>query len=782
MRKVLHIILAIFVSVGVANAAVRSTNSTTRASQKNTSARQQTQNTTARATSTNITRTNTSSQKIATRAAKTTARQSAAIARAVSPGAVTRSATVAKSTPQRTATPTNTTVRTARATVSTSGIVTPGYNVCRDAYFTCMDQFCGTANDQYRRCICSSKLSEVQSREKALSQAADQIQNFKDLNISVIDKSSAEVGAMLSASDGELAQSKAQDNSASASKLAGISAVLADTKNKSLSTAGTLDIAGDIRQIWSTTDLAGGTNISNLTGESLYNAVHAQCAQMVSTQCPSDTILDMATSAYGMYIENDCSLLINNLDKQLTNANTTIRDTEHEMQLARLENYNTHNATVINDCVAQVRADLTGNAACGPDYVHCLDVTGLYLTYTTGEPIYSPNFYQLENQTSLTGDVLTNQTNRMLVAKLNNMRDFASRGLDTCRDLADTVWDEFMRQAIAEIHQGQQERIRQVKNECLDVVNTCYDTQSQQLKDFSNTDEKLVLGARLELAEEICREKLDACSNLYGGGTNGLNELIIAMSDITEQKIAQQCADALRDFVKKQCAVPGNDTLHSYPYGCRTYAPGDAKYMFNSACNRATPATKDLIHIDTPSDDPYQCGINKKYTSCNQGYVMTYNGYVDLIPKPGNKCLKCPPDKFECEGGTNPPKPKTTSDSTDDTKCPKDAAEYIGSMYHMLARYAADVCMRPSAENKYALSQSILQDISTVMTEIRSDMITELAKECERLDGNWSSIPPQESIDQESIDNKFYTETATSEKWGYCDIPNNQDTPIEGTE
>jgi len=713
MRKVLHIILAIFVSVGVANAAVRSTNSTTRAAQKNISARQQTSNTTARATSTNITRTNTSSQKIATRTAKTTARQSAAIARAVSSGTPTRNATIAKSTPQRTATPTNTTVRTARATVSTSGIVTPGYNVCRDAYFTCMDQFCGTANDQYRRCICSSKLSEVQSREKALSQAADQIQNFKDLNISVIDKSSAEVGAMLSASDGELAQLNAHDNSASASKLAGISAVLSDTKNKSLSTAGTLDIAGDIRQIWSTTDLAGGTNISNLTGESLYNAVHAQCAQMASTQCPSDTILDMATSAYGMYIENDCSLLINNLDKQLTNANTTIRDTEHEMQLARLENYNTHNATVINDCVAQVRADLTGNAACGPDYVHCLDVTGLYLTYTTGEPIYSPNFYQLENQTSLTGDVLTNQTNRMLVAKLNNMRDFASRGLDTCRDLADTVWDEFMRQAIAEIHQGQQERIRQVKNECLDVVNTCYDTQSQQLKDFSNTDEKLVLGARLELAEEICREKLDACSNLYGGGTNGLNELIIAMSDITEQKIAQQCADALRDFVKKQCAVTGNDTLHSYPYACRTYAPGDAKYMFNSACNRVTNATKDLIYTDT-------------------------------------------------------------TDSTDDTACPEEAAaEYIGSMYHILARYAADVCMRPSAENKYALSQSILQDISTVMTEIRSDMITELAKECERLGGNWSSIPLQEPIDQESIDNKFYTETATSEKWGYCDIPNN---------
>jgi hypothetical protein len=89
-----------------------------------------------------------------------------------------------------------------------------------------MDQFCGTANDTYRRCICSSKLSEIQSRERALSKASDQLSDFHNLNMSVIDKTAAEVQAMTSATTGEYTQSISNDKSAAASQLAGISDVL----------------------------------------------------------------------------------------------------------------------------------------------------------------------------------------------------------------------------------------------------------------------------------------------------------------------------------------------------------------------------------------------------------------------------------------------------------------------------------------------------------------------------------------------------------------------------
>lgn len=661
-----------------------------------------------------------------------------------------------------------------------------------------MDQFCATANDAYRRCVCSSKLSEIQSRERALSRASDQLQDFNDLNINVINKTAQEVNAMLSATDGESAQENTIDTSDSAKQLSGISAVLSKTKKHSLSTQGTLDIAGDINTIWSTTTLTGGSTIANLTGEPLYNAVHAQCSEMVMERCGQQSTLDMIVSAYGMYIENDCSAIINSLDKKLTAANETIRDTERKMNEARLENYNAHNSKSINDCIAQVRIDITSDSACGTNYVHCLDVTGRYLNYNTGEPIYTPDFYRLSSQISLYGDVLTNETNRLIVANLNNKREYAKRGLDTCRDLADEVWDEFMRQAITEIYQEQHERIRQVKNECLEVVNVCYDEQSQSLKDFSNVDEQLLLGARLELSEQLCKEKLDTCSNLYGDGSNGMQELLTAMHNITDAKIAKQCVETLQKYAQDLCAVPGNDTLHAYPYGCRTYVPSERQYAALQICNVSTvfnnteadTGTEADTKADTKADTgasalilsntnqqqvediinslkSYRDGSwatnNTYYTSCNIEYIYCNQGYY----MKDNKCLSCP-TTCTCNGGEEAPICQTIEEKQN--QC----GDYEGSLYQKMVRYASQACVRPS-EASNPLPDTILQDINTVMTQLRTNMATQLATECERWDGEWvSTVWKDDEIDGKhdttghTLNPHFYRETNASTDWGFC--------------
>lgn len=834
MKKVAFFVMALMCGVGMTNAAERSAKSITRATTaQNTVERTASQKTssekTNRNTAASVTARTTTTQRNAARTATTArAARSATVARATT-NTVARSATPTTSRARST---TNSSIvrsatRPARATVSLnvaqSNTFGTGYNTCRDAYFTCMDQFCGTANDTYRRCICSTKLSEIQSRERALSQASDQLQDFKNLNLAVIDKTAAEVKAMTSASAGEYTQSISKDKSNSATQLAGISEVLSKTKNKSLSTQGTVDIAGDINAIWATTDLAGGANIANLTGEALYNAVHAQCASMVVDKCPSTEIQTMVVSAYGMYIENDCSLLINALDKKLTAANGTIRDAERELGLARLDNYNAHNSSEINECIAQVRQDITANTACGADYVHCLDVTGRYLNHDTGAPIYSPQFYQLETQISLSGDTLTNQTNRLLVAELNKKRIFAERGLDTCRDLADEVWDEFMRQAITEIYQGQQERVRLVKNECLDVVNACYDEQSQSLKDFSNVDDQLLLGSRLELSEQMCQEKLEACSNLYGGGTHGMGELLTAMHEITNQKIAQQCLTTLQNYAKELCAVPSNDTLHAYPFACRVYAPGDQQYSIinNGACNAKTNNssnnTGSSITIpptrgdgggeegdgdDTPQSGSttggYVCPTLKKYTSCKAGYYMMLNGRWNDEPTVGNSCQPCN-SNCTCAGGTAKPECADTSEPIVDTECGDD---YVGSLYHKMVRYALQACVRPS-ETSNLLPSTVQQDVNIAMDQIRTDMARILSTECDRLGGLWVDTVWQDTktdcdmlptAEQETcladIENgvlfpdktpdgyhditghtlykRFYDETSANTKWGYC--------------
>ena len=541
-RRLCFITAIILVGIGVADAAIRGANTISRNTQS-------------------VVRTPTATT---TRNAQTPTRQTTSTKTNTSRSAIVQRSAIRNNINARTtATPTLSRSAVVRAAVA-PGTKTfdSGYNTCHDAYFTCMDQFCANQNDTYRRCVCSSKLQEIQKRENVLSDTSDSLQDFKDLNIDIIPKTSAEVKAMLTATSGEYAASNAKDTSDSAKALSGISNILAKAKSESLSTSGTLDIGGNINEIWATTDLTSGINLANLSGEQLYNAVHAQCSEFVSDKCENKSTLNMVVSAYGMYIENDCALLSATLNKKKNEANTAIRETEREMNYARLDNYNAHNSTSINDCIANVRSDITQDSACGTDYVHCMDVTGLYLNKTTGEPIYTANFYQLESQISLSGDILTNQQNRLVVAELNSKRAFAKNSLDSCRDLSDNVWDEFMRQAITEIYQAQQDRIRQVKNECLDVVNKCYDEQNASLKDFSNTNENQLIGSRLELSEEMCSEKLNTCSNLYGGGTQGMAELLSAMHTITDQKIELRCLDNLQNYVQNLCAVPTTDTLH----------------------------------------------------------------------------------------------------------------------------------------------------------------------------------------------------------------------------
>ena len=91
----------------------------------------------------------------------------------------------------------------------------------------------------------------------------------------------------------------------------------------------------------------------------------------------------------------------------------------------------------------------------------------------------------------------------------------------------------------------------------------------------------------METVEDLCREKLSTCSNLYGGGPDGLAALVNTMRDIVDQKIVAECQSLLTEFGNNLCAVQSTDTVHSYPYTCRVYAPGDQQYATNSACNNA---------------------------------------------------------------------------------------------------------------------------------------------------------------------------------------------------
>ena len=575
-----------------------------------------------------------------------TGRSGTTVRQVVSPTTVSRSATNARAASTnvvRGATPTtaragatNSVVGLARAGTARAtavftdmSVIGGGYAQCREAYATCMDQFCATTNDQYRRCVCSARYDEFRNTEAAIDEALNLLAQFEDNNLAAVGLSAEEVAAMYRASEGE--QAIKRDTSAAAEMLNEISDLLSGN-SKSSSTTSTnssstslgllsVDFTSDLDDIWGDTgssifDSSTGVDLSTLTGESLYTQASKQCLELVAESCESDAVLNMARSAYGIMITQDCNIYERSVNAKEESLKTTVRTAEKYLREARLEEYQSHNSADVNECVANVRAAMLTDVACGPNYERCLDPTGAYINQTTGEPIYSPRLFQLADiikldavtftsgagddaayggsQTTWTDNILSN--NQSFDNFLESKKIYAESALDTCRDISDTVWTEFKRQAIIEIAQAQDDKIEQVKMSCVGVIADCYDTQTGALRDLDTTTSQYAGAISAAAARTMCADQVIMCASLYGDtngckfddngrlttGNNGentiitgeaaneycgLTELLAFVDTVDRTRINEGCETAINNYVNKLCTPSSGEQV--YPWNCR---------------------------------------------------------------------------------------------------------------------------------------------------------------------------------------------------------------------
>ncbi|MBQ5699727.1 MAG: hypothetical protein IIV74_00325, partial [Alphaproteobacteria bacterium] len=463
-----------------------------------------------------------------------------------------------------------------------------GYVKCRDAYATCMDQFCANANDKYRRCYCSPKFIDFRNTEDALDEAKLLLMRFEDDNLNAVDKTAAEVDAMYSATVGEAAIKN--DTSAAQNILNEISDLLSG-KKKTKDTAKDLgiisvDFTADVDDIWggdgaSIFDTGTGVDLTSLEGQDLFNASNKQCLQLIAEQCENDATLNMATSAYGIMIAQDCNAYEKNLNSKREGVMQTVRQAEKILREARLEEYRAHNSADVNECISKVKTALTADVACGANYKRCLDYTGKYVSATTGEVTYDPSLFKLTEQITLTGgmDVLGDNPNYNKY--LDEKKMFATSALDTCRDISDVVWTEFKRSALIEIAQAQENLIEETKMSCVSTMVECYDTQSNALKDFDNTTAKTAGALSGYASKAMCEERVTRCAALYDGAQCkfdpetgrltsrcGLTALLEFVDTVDSTRVAEGCITAIDNYVVELC-TPSAGTM-GFPWNCRS--------------------------------------------------------------------------------------------------------------------------------------------------------------------------------------------------------------------
>lgn len=495
---------------------------------------------------------------------------------------------------------------TARATAVFSDVskISGGYAACRESYATCMDQMCANANDTYRRCFCSNRFTKFREIENSLDQAMIMLQQFQDNNLNAVDKTAAEVEAMYSPTVGELAIKN--DTSAAAKALDAINDLLSGKASTSAysGVSGSLgildlDFSTDLDDLWSgdfddgSIFSSSGTDMSTLEGVELFNAAQKQCVRLTQNNCESNAAFSMSQSSYNILITQDCNTYEKTLNKKRETVASAVRMAEKYLREARLEEYRSHNSADVNECIGKVRDAMLADTACGADYKRCLDPTGAYINGATGEPIYSPRLFQLEQTIKLEGVTTSGAVVTDILGQnpdynnfLENYRKYVTRELDTCRDVADFVWTEFKRNAIIEIAQAQSAKIEEVKASCVDTMAECYDTQTNALKNMDKNTATTAAALGRYTARDMCREKVVTCAALYGDtnkpGCNfdnrghltnsaaecGLTALLNYVSAVDSLSVAEKCEKAVDEYVIKLC-TPDNSE-YKYPYNCRS--------------------------------------------------------------------------------------------------------------------------------------------------------------------------------------------------------------------
>lgn len=532
------------------------------------------------------------------RSARTPATTSSSVARSAKTPTSARAAAISTVNTSRAA--------TSRATAIYDDVskMGTGYAACREAYNTCMDQFCAKSNDTFRRCYCSSRYTDFIDTENALDEAKTLLMRFQDNNLNAIDKTAAEVNAMYTATIGE--QAIKNDPSAAQQTLSQIGDLLSgkkktNTKTVTSLTGLTIDFSADLDDIWgdngssSSSSLFGFNTAKDMTaleGLALYNEAHKQCMDLVKDSCENNAVTQMVKSSYGILITQDCNAYEKNVNTKKQAVENTVREAEKILREARLEEYRAHNSPDVNECISKVKTAILNDNACGANYKKCLDYTGQYIDVNTGEPIYSAHLQDLTKlinlqASSTSGDVVGQ--NAQFSNFLDQKKMYAEMALDSCRDKADVVWNDFKRSAMIEIAQAQNAKIEEVKDSCVDTMAQCYDKQSGALADLDTTLSQATGALNAYTTRAFCVEKVAACAAVYAQPGDpecqfdsngrlttpncGLQALVNFVEVVDNYKVAEGCEESLRNFVETTCA-PANGDKHEAPWGCRLRAKG----------------------------------------------------------------------------------------------------------------------------------------------------------------------------------------------------------------
>lgn len=502
-----------------------------------------------------------------------------------------------------------------------------------------MDEFCATKDANLRRCACSSRYNEFDGMKKQMTRVEDKMLDFNQ-RLLMVNMDADDAAVINQSTEGEDAFYATRDNSKSKRALDDIAKKLnakfgesdSETGLSSLSWSLNLDSAFD------TIDSIGGTDTTAKSGPALYAAAIPICREIANEVCDDDE-LSLAIGGYQMLIEQDCNTVYKSYVSQADAARTKVFESGALLDMSRLDTYQNKNSDDILTCKRKMLDMLTNSTVCGTDLQQCLDMTGKYIDPTTGNAFLTLNLADLDNLITRPGQ---NQTwtsansGSAFVKYLNNKKKFLEPAMEHCVDIADSVWDAFIEDALAQIKLAQTSKLEEIRRACTTLTAECLTSVSDSIDEFDTRALSVFGVAANRTVNAMCSDIKNSCAALID--SDGVSSWESGISEITTAQtfdtIISSCTQVGQNCIIQACkSISGNFELCD-----------DMDFSANRhAILERTACWPDVMAcVAAAGDDTVMHIVNefsKKQT--NGHYYTFYNDLYNTITPINDLCSSC---------------------------------------------------------------------------------------------------------------------------------------------
>ena len=532
--------------------------------------------TTPKASSGNTARGSTSARGTATVVGRTTTTATPAqsvISRTASSGVVSRTATptrsVTRGTTSRTPARTTSSRSVARATTAAptrADILSRDYSKCRAVFNDCMDEFCANKDTQLKRCACSSRANEFNKTKRQLANIDEKMLDFNQ-RLLTVSMNKEDAAALTIATEGEKAFYETKDISESKRTLDAIAKKLNtnfESSNFAPTIGSALSWSLDMDSAFDTIDPFTGASTAAKSGTALYSAALPVCREMAAEVCSPDD-LAIAEGGYMALIEQDCNSVAKTYQSATQQAKSKVLESSALLDISRLNVHQQNNADDILTCKKKMLEMLTNSTVCGDDMGKCLDITGQYINPETGEAFLGPDLSKLNTLITRPTDGQTWTSapgNAAFVTFLNSKKKFLAPAMEHCVDIADTVWNAFVEDALSQIKIAQLRKLEDVRQSCTTLSAQCLSDVAESLTDFDARALSIFGVAANTTANAMCERVVSSCTALLNTADEGgqwYAGIKGIQTDISYSTIRQTCDQVGRACIIQVCtSISGN--------------------------------------------------------------------------------------------------------------------------------------------------------------------------------------------------------------------------------